>query len=112
MHGKPLVILSAYMPHDASNEINRLAAWEEMANRIGEISHNKNIVVLGDFNAAMHARKPGEEECLGPHIRDKGLRFLREKEGLLPENMNRSVPVDFLKGYDMRCMNTFFPKTW
>ena len=67
MHGNSLVILSAYMPHDASNEINRLAAWEEMANRIGELSHNKNVVVLGDFNAAIHARKPGEEECLGAH---------------------------------------------
>ena len=26
MHGNPLVILPAYMPHDASNETNRLAA--------------------------------------------------------------------------------------
>ena len=48
MHGNPLVIPPAYMPHDASNEINRRAAWEEMVNRIGEISHNKNVVVLGD----------------------------------------------------------------
>ena len=89
MHGNPLVILSAYMPHDASNEINRLAAWGEIAKRIGEISDNKNvIIVLGDFNSAMHARRPGEEECLGPHTWGKGLRFLREKEGLLPENMN------------------------
>ena len=83
MHGNPLVILSACMPHDASNEINRLAAWEELANRIGEISHNKNVVVLGDFSAAMHARKPGGEECLGPHIWGKGIRFLREKKELL-----------------------------
>ena len=30
MHGNPLVVLSAYMPHDASEETNRLAAWEEM----------------------------------------------------------------------------------
>ena len=34
LHGNPLVILSAYMPHDASAEIKRLAAWEEMSNRI------------------------------------------------------------------------------
>ena len=68
------------MPHDASNEISRLAAWGEMGNRIGEISHNKNVVALGDFNAAVHARKPGEEEYLGSHVWGKGLRFLREKE--------------------------------
>ena len=98
------------MPHDASNEINRLAAWEEMANRIGEIPDNNNVIVLGDFNAAIHARKPGEEECLGPHVRGKGSRFLREKVGFLPENINRSLPIDFMNGYDMRCMNTFFQK--
>ena len=68
------------------------------------------MVVLGDFNAAMHARKPGEEECLGSHVWGKGLRFLREKAGLFPENMIRSLFVALLKGYDMRCMNTFFQK--
>ena len=30
MHGNPLVILTAYMPHDASAEIQRLAAWADM----------------------------------------------------------------------------------
>ena len=112
MHGEPLVILSAYMPHDASNEIKRLAAWEEMFNIIKDISHNKNVVVLvlGVFNAALHARKTGEEECLGPHIWGKGTVFLREKEGLLPENMNRGILIDLLKAHDMRCMNTCFQK--
>ena len=110
MHGNPLVIFSTYMPHDATNEINRLAAWEEMANRVGEISDNKGVIVLGDFDVAIHARKPGEEDCLGPYMWGKGLRFFRGKEGLLPENMNRSLLIDLLKGYDMRCMNTFFQK--
>ena len=68
MHGGPLVILTAYMPHDASAGIERFAAWEEMSNRIRGISHNKNVVVLGDLNAAIHARKEGEEECLGPQV--------------------------------------------
>ena len=108
MHGNPLVVLSAYMPHDASNERNRLAAWEEVSNRIGEITKNNNVVILGNFNAAIHARRTGEEECLGPHIWGKGIRFLRNKEGLLPESMNRSLLIDLLKTYDMRCMNAFF----
>ena len=61
MYGNPLVILTAYMPHDASAEIKRLAAWEEMSNRTRNIPHNKNVGVLGDFNAAIHAKKEGEE---------------------------------------------------
>ena len=80
MHGNPLVILTAYMPHDASAEIERLAAWEEMSNKTRSITHNKNVVVLGDLNAALHARKGGEEECLGPHVWGKGLTFLREEK--------------------------------
>ena len=110
MHGNPLVILTAYMPHDASAEIKRLAAWEEMSNRIRSISHNKSVVVLGDFNAAIHARKEGEEKCLGPHKWGKGIVFLREKEGLLPENMNRNILIEPLKEHDIRCMNTYFEK--
>ena len=46
MHGNPLVILTAYMPHDASAELKRLTAWEEMSSRIREITRNKNIVAL------------------------------------------------------------------
>ena len=110
MHGNPLVILSLYMPHDASNEIKRHnmphAAWGKMFKRTRDISHNKAVVVLGNSNAAIHARKIGEEECLGPHIWGKGMVFLRE-EGLLPENMNRSLLIDQLKEHDMRCMNTY-----
>ena len=97
MHANPLVIFTAYMPHDASAEIKRLAAWEEMSNIIRDITHNKNVVVLGDFNAALHARKEGEEECLGPQVWGKGIASLREKGGLLPESMNRNVPIELLK---------------
>ena len=110
MHGNPFVILTAYMPHDASAEIKRLAAWEEMSNRIRSISHNKNVVVLGDLNAALHARKEGEEECLGPQVWAKGIAFLRKKEGLLPENMNRNILIELIQEHDMGCMNTCFEK--
>ena len=93
MHGNPLVILTAYMPHDASAEIKRLAAWEDMSNRVRSISHNKYVVVLGGPNAALHARKEGEEKCLGLQVWGKGIAFRREAEGLLPENMNRNILV-------------------
>ena len=90
------MILTAYMPRDASAEIGRLAAWEEMSNRIRDITHNNNLAVLGDLNAALHARKEGEEERLGLQVWGKGLAFLREKEGLLPANMNRNILVELL----------------
>ena len=64
-----------------------------MPNRIRSIPHNKSVVVLGDSNAAIHARKEGEEKCLGLQIWGKGIAFLREKEGLLPESMNRNILI-------------------
>ena len=80
----------------------------------GNVKHNKeyntqqNVVVLGDLNAALHARKEGEEECLGLQVWGEGMAFLREKEGLRPENMNRNILIELLQEHDMRCMNTYF----
>ena len=60
MHGNPLVIFSAYIPHDAANAEARVAAWDELPARVGKISHNKDVLALGDYNVALHARKEGE----------------------------------------------------
>ena len=40
----------------------------------------------------------------------KGITFLREQEGPLPENMNRNISIELLKEHDMRCINTYFGK--
>ena len=57
-----------------------------------------------------YMRKEGEEGCLGPRIWGKGMAFLREKEGLIPESMNRSILIELVREHDMRCMNTYFGK--
>ena len=60
MHGNPLVIISCYLPHDAvlqHIQPKRTAAWEELQDTISKITEAKNIVVCGDFNAALHHRK-------------------------------------------------------
>ena len=46
MHGNPLVIISAYLPHDAVlplQQPRRTAAWEELETTINNISEAKNI---------------------------------------------------------------------
>ena len=110
MHGNPLVIHSEYIPHDAVNADSRIAAWDGLSARIGEISNNKNVLVFGDYNAAIHARKEGEEEFLGPHVWGQGLRFLLNKERRLPGGMNRDHLIGLLRAHDMKCMNSFFQK--
>ena len=77
---------------------------------VRSISHNKNVAALGDLSAALHARKEGEEECLGPQVWGRGIASLREQDGPLPGNMNRSILIELPKEHDMRCMNTYFEK--
>ena len=40
----------------------------------------------------------------------KGTNILKRREGLLPENMNRSILIELVKERDMKCMNTYFEK--
>eukprot|EP00972_Heterocapsa_arctica_P011594 1698268-Heterocapsa_arctica.AAC.1 len=80
--GNPLVIFTAYMPHDGDNEDMRLPTWENLSNRINSIPPSKNLIILGDFNAQLHIRKEGEEPYIGPYIFGKGSAFLLAKENL------------------------------
>ena len=61
MHGNPLVIISAYMPHDDSDNQSRERTWEDPTGYLGTIPEAINIIVLGDLNVNLHARKNGEE---------------------------------------------------
>ena len=53
--------------------------------------------------------KKGRKSAWDPTYGER-LTFLREQEGLLPENMNRNILIELLKEHDMRCMNTYFEK--
>ena len=82
MHGNPLVIISCYLPHDAvlqHVQPQRTAALEELQETISKITETKNIV-CGDFNAALHHRKEGEEDVVGQHVFEKGRQFLETKK--------------------------------
>ena len=72
MHGNPLVIVTAYMPHDAVLPIQqprRIATWDT----ISSIPEAKNIIVCGDFNAALHHIKEDEDDIIGQRIFGKGI---------------------------------------
>ena len=71
MHGNPLVIISCYLPHDAvlqHVQPKRTAAWEELQDIISKTTEAINIIICGDFNAALHHRKEGEEDVVGQHV--------------------------------------------
>ena len=75
-HGHNLVILGVYIPHDLVHEPTRTNIWEKLSRKINELSTNRNVIALGDFNASLHARKADEEQYIGNNILGKGLQFL------------------------------------
>ena len=115
MHRNPLVIVTAYMPHDAVLPIQqprRIAAWEELETTINNITEAKNIIICGDFNAALHHIKEDEEDIIGNHIFGKGIEFLRTKEDRQePEFVdNRAKLVSLARSTNTIIANTFFQK--
>eukprot|EP00972_Heterocapsa_arctica_P103353 15229426-Heterocapsa_arctica.AAC.1 len=79
MHWDPLVVMSAYIPHDAVHEDHILTVWEHLSDRINQVPASKNLIILGDLNVQLHARKESEEHYIGLHIFGRGADFLRRK---------------------------------
>ena len=80
MHGNPIIIASAYIPHDNTNDDRiRQRAWEDLTNFINETPEAINTIILGDLNTNIHARKEEEEEHIGPHIWERN--GFSEKQG-------------------------------
>ena len=116
MHGNPLVIISRYLPHDAvlqHIQPKRTAAWEELQDTISKITEASNIIVCGDFNAALHHRKEGEEDVVSQHVFGKGRQFLETKEDRTPDNFidNREHLIAITRATNTVIANTFFQKT-
>ena len=69
MHGNPIMLASAYIPHDDTKDDRiRQRAWEDLTNLINETPEANNTIILGDLNTNIHARKEEEEGHIGPHI--------------------------------------------
>ena len=112
MHGNPMIIISAYIPHDDSDNNSRDRAWEDLSGFIGEIPEAISVIVLGDLNTNLHTRKADEEDHIGPNIYGKGAQFLRNKELLTPaeKTTNREHLIMLLRANDLKVANTLFQK--
>ena len=57
MHGNPMVIASTYIPHDQTPDIPRQHAWDLLDETITLTPIAKHLILLGDLNTSLHARK-------------------------------------------------------
>ena len=112
MHGNALIIISVYIPHDDSDDNSRDSAWEDLSGLIGDIPEAINVIVLGDLNTKLHARREGEENHTGPNIYGRGSEFLRNRELLTPaeKTTNREHLIMLLRANDLKTANTYFQK--
>ena len=110
-HGSNLVIFGVYIPHDPFHEPARTNIWKILSNRTNELSINRNVIIPGDFNASLHARKADENQYIGNNILGKELQFVYRKEAAAGNvTLNRMFLISLLREHDMKCMNTTFQK--
>ena len=117
MHGNPLVIVSCYLPHDAVlqhtySQPRRTAAREELHDTINKVTEAKNLIVCGDFNAAVHHRKADEEDIIGQRVFEKGRLFRATKEDRMPDNFvdHRGHSITLARATSTVVANTFIQK--
>ena len=93
------------MPLDRAHRHHRVT--------INNITEAKNIIICGDFNAALHHIKEDEEDIIGNHIFGKGIEFLRTKEDRQePEFVdNRAKLVSLARSTNIIIANTFSKNT-
>ena len=109
MHGNPMVIASAYVPHDQTPVIPRQHAWDLLDETITQTPIAKNLILFGDLNTFLHARKEGEEDYIGEHIFGKGIPFLTLRETYTPawKTDNREMFANLIRTHDFIVKHTF-----
>ena len=112
MQGTRLVLMTAYIPHDQVAEETRAQSWDSLEHRTLDIPEAKNLIIVGDFNPALHTRKQGEEDVLGPNIYGKGAEHLqRIEDRMADETRNKRMYLpDYLRTTGAIHANTYFEK--
>ena len=112
MKGNRLVPMTAYIPHDQVSEEIRAQSWDNLEHRALDLM--QKTLIVGDFNTALHTRRLGEEDVLGPNIYGKGAEHLRIIENRLAEENRNNIMylLDYLRTTGSIHTNTYFEKPW
>ena len=102
-HGNPMAIASTYIPHDQTPDIPRQHAWDLLDETITQTPVAKNLILFGDVNTSLHAKKGGEEDYIGEHIFGKGMPFPTLKATYIPawKTDNREMLANLIRTRDL-----------
>ena len=101
-----LSIMSVYIPQSGRPVEEREGTFEVMAEVKKRLEAKGPVLILGDFNARLHARRAGEGDVLGKHIYGRGTGALDPPE-IVP---NRDLLVNFCREEGYKVANTWFRK--
>ncbi|XP_013180797.1 PREDICTED: craniofacial development protein 2-like, partial [Papilio xuthus] len=87
-------IIQVYSPTEQATKKEIDLFYEQLNNTIRESTH-KNIIIMGDFNAQIGERRPGENLVLGPYCYGKRTR-----------NGNKLLELAY--EYNLKILNTLY----
>ena len=105
--GRNLNIINAYIPQSMRSDAERRIVWDELEATYDELSTSDVNIIVGDFNARLHAVKAGEEHNIGPYIFGRGKTYLSELEKKAGETSNRDHMIAMLLEKELVAINTF-----
>ena len=99
--GGKVPVFSVYAPHNGKPYEERSNFYSELSCFMSSASGNGPKVALGDFNARLHVRQPGEDSILGEHIFGNPM-------AVHNTDSNRSLLMELCAASTMAVGNTFF----
>ena len=63
-----MVLFSAYASHSGYAYPDRQSFYHDLGDFVNNVSAHGPKFILGDFNARLYRRLPGEEDFIGPHL--------------------------------------------
>ena len=103
-------LITACVPQSRRDEEERAGIMEALGKEIGECQRKGAVLVMGDFNARIHARLNDEGDVLGPQIFGGGVEVLRSTVWEQGGRTNRELLMEMRVAQGMKVMNTWFEK--
>ena len=76
IRGPPLLITNVYAPHSGLEETTRIEFFIYLNEYCGANKRGRTHLLIGDFNARLHAVHEHEVEWIGRHVFGKGINHL------------------------------------
>ena len=99
-HGQ-IALINAYAPHAGYPFDARQSFFEELRHMVRKTSVNGMKLVMGDLNARIHRRLPGEDDFLGDFV-------FGSSGANLPLGSNRELLLELCASDSLCVSNTFF----